>query len=109
MQHLLIVITVYILNWNYYFNNYIIILLFFLGNQGIATGLYKISQEFAFENNYKNVFTISTGPISQHIRIKKLGFVIVDEIAYKTFLFNQSYVFAQIEQVDTCKSLVKIF
>ena len=107
MQHLLIVITVYILNWNYCFNNYFFF--FFLGNQGIATGLYKISQEFAFENNYKNVFTISTGPISQHIRIKKLGFVIVDEIAYKTFLFNQSYAFAQIEQVDTCKSLVKIF
>ena len=89
----------------------IIIFIFtlFLGNQGIATGLYKISQQFAFENNYKNVFTISTGPISQHIRIKKLGFLIVDEIAYKKFAFNQSYVFAQIDQVDTCKCLVKIF
>ena len=79
------------------------------GNQGIATELYKISEKYALENGYRNVFTISTGPISQHIRINKLGFVIVDQTDYKLFKFSGRHVFAQIDNVDTCKCLVKIF
>lgn len=79
------------------------------GNQGIASNLYKISEKYAIENNYKNIFTISSGPISQHIRINKLGFKFLDEIDYKAFQFNGINVFSNIKQVDTCKSLVKIF
>jgi hypothetical protein len=79
------------------------------GNQGIASNLYKISEKYAIENNYKNIFTISSGPISQHIRINKLGFKFLNEIDYKTFQFNGINVFSNIKQVDTCKSLLKIF
>ena len=78
------------------------------GNQGIASNLYKISEKYAIENNYKNIFTISSGPISQHIRKNKLGFKFLDEIDYKSFQFNGINVFSNIKQVDTCKSLVKI-
>ena len=78
------------------------------GNQGIASNLYKISEKYAIENNYKNIFTISSGPISQHIRINKLGFKFLNEIDYKTFQFNGINVFSNIKQVDTCKSLIKI-
>jgi hypothetical protein len=77
------------------------------GNKGIASGLYKISEEYAISNGYKNIFTISTGPISQHIRINKLGFKLLDEIDYKTFEFNGINVFSKITQVNTCKSLIK--
>jgi hypothetical protein len=78
------------------------------GNQGIASNLYKISEKYAIGNNYKNIFTISSGPISQHIRINKLGFKFLHEIDYKTFQFNGINVFSDIKQVDTCKSLVKL-
>ena len=78
------------------------------GNRGIATSLYNISEKYAQENGYKNVLTISTGKISQHIRINKLGFKCIDEINYKTFEFNGINIFSQINQVDSCKCLVKI-
>ena len=78
------------------------------GNRGIATSLYDISEKFAHDNRYKNILTISTGKISQHIRINKLGFKCLDEIDYKTFQFNGENVFSNINQVNTCKCLIKI-
>jgi len=77
-------------------------------NKGIATSLYKISEEYALEYKYKNILTISTGPISQHIRINKLGFKCIDEIAYSNFQFNGVNIFSKIKQVNTCKCLIKI-
>ena len=78
------------------------------GNKGIATKLYNISEQYAVDNGYKNVLTISTGAITQHIRINKLGFKCIDEIDYKSFQFNGENVFSNINQVKTCKCLIKI-
>ena len=75
----------------------------FYSNKGIATSLYKISEEYALEYKYNNILTISTGPISQHIRINKLGFKCLDEIAYSNFQFNGDNIFSKIKQVNTCK------
>jgi hypothetical protein len=42
------------------------------GNKGISTRLFNIAEQYAFDNGYKNILTIPTGPSSQHISINKL-------------------------------------
>ena len=76
-------------------------------NQGIATELYRLSEENAKYHGFKKLITISTGLKSQYIRINKLNFQVMNSIDYKTFIFKGHNVFADIQEVNDCKLLIK--
>ena len=74
--------------------------------QNIGTTLYKSSEEDAYNHGFQNLVTISTGPVSQHIR-RKLEFVTIALIEYKTFEFNNKFPFKNIEEVPTINLMAK--
>jgi len=74
--------------------------------QDIATRLYQISEQAAAAKGFQNVMTVSTGLISQHIRIDKLGFRKVKELPYKSFWYEGQTVFEALDSTS-CMTLVK--
>ncbi len=61
--------------------------------KGIGTNLYKIVEEEARKKGFKNIVSISTGPVSQHISLHKRGFKKIDEIPYQSFQFKGKPIF----------------
>jgi hypothetical protein len=77
-----------------------------LNGKNIGTTLYKMSEEDAYKCGFKNLVTIATGPISQHIR-RKLNFAPIALIEYKSFEFNNEFPFKNIEEVSTINLMTK--
>ncbi len=75
--------------------------------KGVATELYKLSEEGAKNSGFKKIITISTGLVSQHIRINKLKFAIEHELDYQSFSFLGKFIFKTIDEVNSCKLFVK--
>ena len=73
---------------------------------GIAYQLYQFSEKHAFNLGFDQIVTISTGPVSQHIRSKKLNFQEVSSINYEDFLFEGKAVFKNIDN-KSCIFFVK--
>lgn len=73
--------------------------------KGIGTNLYKMTEENARKRGFKNLVTISTGPMSQHISYKQ-GFEKIDEIKYKNFNFRGKAVFSSLEN-KSCMIMTK--
>ncbi|MDI9637884.1 GNAT family N-acetyltransferase [Geitlerinema splendidum] len=74
--------------------------------KGIGTNLYKMTEENARKRGFKNLVSISTGPISQHISIYKQGFKKIDEIKYENFNFKGKAVFSNLEN-KSCMIMTK--
>jgi GNAT superfamily N-acetyltransferase len=69
---------------------------------GFGKGLYEASERNARKYNFKSIVTISSGPISQYIREKKLNFTKLYQSDYATFKYKNEFVFSSINQAKGC-------
>ncbi len=77
-------------------------------NHGIAQQLMQKTLANARQRGYRHAIVEATSSITQHIFINKLGFRIVNEIAYKNFRHQQKLVLKNIpEQHPSCALLEK--
>lgn len=74
--------------------------------KGVGTNLYKMTEENARKRGFKNLVSICTGPMSQHISIYKQGFKKIDEIKYENFNFRGKAVFSSLEN-KSCMIMTK--
>lgn len=65
--------------------------------EGRATFFYDICEAYARDLRYKGILSEPTGPISQHIKTKKLGFEQLHTIHYRDFEFKGRKVFTGIQ------------
>ena len=73
----------------------------------IAFQLLEKSYELAKENDFSKMMVEATGPISQNVAAKKLGFTEFASVNYSDFEFEGDRIFSEIIDVSTCKLLVK--
>ena len=74
--------------------------------KGIGANLYKIVEEEARKQGFKNIVSISTGPVSQHISLHKRGFEKIDEIPYQSFQFKGKSIFSALKN-QACMMMIK--
>jgi ribosomal protein S18 acetylase RimI-like enzyme len=76
---------------------------------GIAFGMTNFIEGYAKSKGFIGAVGEVTGPISQHVYIKQLGYTEISSINYSTFLFEGEKVFRNITECESCKLIVKQF
>ena len=72
----------------------------------IASHLIKKSIELAYSKGADFIFMEATGNASQQIS-KNLGFTMLHEIKYSSFLYDKKKVFRNLKHIESCKLMVK--
>ncbi len=71
---------------------------------------YRMTQrscELSAEQGFKQVIMEATGGITQYLAETKFGFYEIGSIDYRSFVYEEEKVFSDIDEVQTCKLLLK--
>lgn len=74
---------------------------------GVAMSMSTFIEKYAREKGYRKSIGEVTGPISQHVYIKQLGYKPLYEVKYEDFLFEDNRVFKNITACESCVLIAK--
>jgi ribosomal protein S18 acetylase RimI-like enzyme len=76
---------------------------------GIASGMTQFIEGHAKSKGFKGAVGEVTGPISQHVYIKQLGYKEISAIDYSNFKFEGENIFQNINECKSCILIAKHF
>jgi hypothetical protein len=75
--------------------------------QGIIHQMTRQGEILARAYGFKAAIGEATGPISQHVYLKHLGYKEIDAICYDDFLYEGAYIFKNVTDCKSCKLIYK--
>jgi len=78
---------------NFYLYQYVIYVDEMFQHRGIASNLYKLSEDLAHKKRFKRIVTIPTGKATQHLCLNHFGYKQQEEILYHDFRYKGKPVF----------------